>query len=178
MKLEEKTLSSQTLFEGKIVKLRVDQIELPNGEPAVREVVEHPGGVCVLALEEGNMVPLVRQFRYPLGRTVLELPAGKLERGEDPLPAAVRELGEEVGLEPGTMTELGCVYLSPGFCDEKLRLYLAQDVKAVPVHPDEDEFLNIERMPFDDLVQMAVSGQIEDAKTMAAILAVKVRLGL
>ena len=178
MTLEEKTVSSQTLFEGRIVRLRVDQIALPDGRPAVREVVEHPGGVCVLALEEGNTVPLVRQYRYPLGRTMLELPAGKLEPGEDPRPAAVRELGEEVGWEPGTLTDLGTTYVSPGFCTEKLHLYLAQNLRAVPLHPDEDEFLDIVRLPFGELFRMVMSGEIDDGKTVAATLKTKYLLGL
>ena len=178
MELTEKTLSSRTVFEGRIVTVKVDSALLPNGAQVSREVVEHPGGVCVLALQEDGTVPLVRQFRYPLGRTMLELPAGKLERGEDPLSGAIRELGEEVGLEPGDMTDLGHIYVSPGFCTEKLHMYLARDVKLVPVHPDEDEFLEIVYMSFDELVDKVMSGEILDGKTVAAVLKTKVLLGL
>ena len=178
MELMEKTLSSQTVYQGKIVTLKVDRALLPNGAEAGREVVAHPGGVCVLALQADGTVPLVRQFRYPLGQVMLELPAGKLEYGEEPRPAAIRELGEEVGLEPGELVELGHIYVSPGFCTEKLHLYLARDVKSVPVHPDEDEFLDIVHMPFDELVGRVMSGEITDGKTVTAVLKTKVLLGL
>ena len=178
MELMEQTLSSRTVFEGKIITVKLDKALLPNGAQASREVVEHPGGVCILALQEDGTVPLVRQFRYPLGDVMLELPAGKLEYGEQPRPAAIRELGEEVGLEPGRLTDLGFMYVSPGFCTERLYLYLAQDVKQVPVHPDEDEFLDIVHLPFGELVDMVMSGQITDGKTVAAVLKTKVLLGL
>ena len=178
MELVETTLSSQTVFDGKIITVKADKALLPNGAQATREVVKHPGGVCVLALQEDGTVPLVRQFRYPLGDVMLELPAGKLEYGEEPRPAAIRELGEEVGLEPGKLTELGFIYVSPGFCTEKLHLYLAQDVKSVPVHPDEDEFLDIVCLPFAKLVEMVMSGEITDGKTVTAVLKTKVLLNL
>ena len=178
MELTEKTLSSRTEFEGKIVKLTVDTVELPNGEQAVREVVGHPGGVCVLALREDGTVPVVRQFRYPLGRVMVELPAGKLEYGEEPRPAAIRELGEEVGLVPGELTDLGFIYVSPGFCKEKLHLYLARNLTEVPVHPDDDEFLEIDYLPFDKLLEQVMSGEIQDGKTVVATLKTKVLLGL
>ena len=178
MELMEQTLSSQTVFEGKIITVKLDTARLPNGVEASREVVEHPGGVCIIALQADGTVPLVRQFRYPLGDVMLELPAGKLEYGEQPRPAAIRELGEEVGLEPGRLTDLGFLYVSPGFCTERLYLYLAQDVKQVPVHSDEDEFLDIVHLPFGELVDMVMSGQITDGKTVTAILKTKVMLGL
>lgn len=178
MELIEKTLSTQTMFQGKIITVKLDKALLPNGAEATREVVEHPGGVCILALREDGTVPLVRQFRYPLGDVLLELPAGKLEYGEEPCPAAIRELGEEVGLEPGELTDLGFIYVSPGFCKEKLHMYLARDVKEVPVHPDEDEFLDIVSLPFERLVEMVMSGQIADGKTVATVLKTKVLLGL
>lgn len=178
MELMEQTLSSRTVFEGKIITVKVDKAMLPNGAEASREVVEHPGGVCILALQEDGTVPLVRQFRYPLGDVMLELPAGKLEYGEEPRPAAIRELGEEVGLEPGRLTDLGFIYVSPGFCTERLYMYLAQDVKSVPVHPDEDEFLDIVHLPFEELADMVLSGQITDGKTVATVLKTKVLLGL
>jgi len=178
VELIEKTLSTQTMFQGKIITVKLDKALLPNGAEATREVVEHPGGVCILALREDGTVPLVRQFRYPLGDVLLELPAGKLEYGEEPRPAAIRELGEEVGLEPGELTDLGFIYVSPGFCKEKLHMYLARDVKEVPVHPDEDEFLDIVSLPFERLVEMVMSGQIADGKTVATVLKTKVLLGL
>ena len=178
MELLETTLSSQTVFDGRIITVKVDKALLPNGAQAAREVVEHPGGVCILALQEDGTVPMVRQFRYPLGDVMLELPAGKLEYGEEPRPAAIRELGEEVGLESDELTELGFIYVSPGFCTEKLHLYLARNVKSVPVHPDEDEFLDIVHLPFEKLADMVMSGEITDGKTVTAVLKTKVLLNL
>lgn len=170
MDLMEHTLDSNILYDGKIVRLRRDTARLPNGNHALREVVEHPGGVSVVAVDDQGCVPMVRQFRYPLQRIMLELPAGKLERGEDPLLAAQRELSEEVGAIPGKMTYLGAVYSSPGFCDEAIHLYLAQELTFGELHPDEDEFLSTERIPLDTLVEMALNGQLDDAKSVAAIL--------
>lgn len=178
MELKETRLSGKTIYQGKIVTVRVDEVRLPNGATAAREVVEHPGGVCVLALMPDGRVPLVRQYRYPLGREFLELPAGKLEYGEEPRLAAERELGEEVGLAPGQMTDLGHIYVSPGFCTEKLHLYLVRQPQTVPVHPDEDEFLEIVWMRFDQLLQMVMEGEIQDGKTVAAVLKTKALLNL
>ena len=178
MDLWEKTISSQTLFEGKIVTLKVDQAQLPNGALAGREVVEHPGGVCILPLFDDGTVSVVRQFRYPFQQVVAELPAGKLEKGEDHRPAALRELEEEVGATCGKLTYLGCLYLSPGFSTEVLHMYLAQELQKGPSHPDEDEFLETVRVPFSTLVQQVLSGEIVDAKTVATVLKTKLLLGL
>ena len=179
MELTERMVSSQTIFEGHIVKVTLDQAELPNGKLAAREVVYHPGGVAVLALDEDGNVPLVRQFRYPIQQLLLELPAGKLDRdSEDQPEAAKRELSEETGLEAENWTYLGSMLVSPGFCDERLHMYLARDLKRVGQHLDEDEFLDVVTMPFDQLVEQVMDGTITDAKTVATTLKVKVLLGL
>ena len=180
MELTERMVSSRTIFEGKIVKVTLDQAELPNGSLAAREVVYHPGGVAVLALDEENRVPLVRQFRYPIQRELLELPAGKLDHGpeEDRLLGARRELSEETGLEAEEWIYLGSMLVSPGFCDEELHMYLARGLHQVGQHLDEDEFLNVEYRSFDELVRQVMDGTITDAKTVAATLKVKVLLGL
>ena len=179
MNLIEKKISSQTLFEGKIIKVTLDQAELPNGKLAAREVVYHPGGVAVLALGEDGMVPLVRQFRYPIQELLLELPAGKLDmEAEEQLDAAKRELSEEVGLEADEWTYLGHTLASPGFCDERLHMFLARNLKNSGQHLDEDEFLNVEWMHFDELVRQAMDGTLTDAKTVTTALKVKVLLGL
>ena len=180
MELTERMVSSRTIFEGKIVKVTLDQAELPNGKLAAREVVYHPGGVAVLALDEKGDVPLVRQFRYPIQRELLELPAGKLDHGpeEDRLLGAQRELSEETGLEADKWTYLGSMLVSPGFCDERLHMYLAQDLRRCGQHLDEDEFLNVEVMKFDELLKQVMDGTIDDAKTVAAVLKTKIHLGL
>lgn len=177
MDLTERTVESKTLFDGVIVTLKVDQAQLPDGKVATREVVEHPGGVAILALDEENNVTLVQQYRYPFHQVLLELPAGKLDAGEDHRPAAIRELSEETGLEAGELTYLGHIYASPGFCDEALHMYLARDLTRARQHLDEDEFLDVVTMPFDTLVEQVMSGEITDAKTVATVLKVKTLLG-
>ena len=177
MDLTEKTLESTTIFEGKIMTILLDKAELPNGNVAGREVCVHPGGVGVLPLEADGTVTLVRQYRYPFHELVLEIPAGKLDHGaEDQELAARRELSEETGLEAGEMIYLGKLYASPGFCTEVLHMYLARDLKQADCHPDEDEFLDIVKMPFDQLLEQVMSGEIADAKTVATTLKTKLFL--
>ena len=178
MELFEKTVDSQTLFRGKIVTLRVDKAQLPDGAIAGREVVEHPGGVAILPLFDDGTVMVVRQFRYPFGQVITELPAGKLEKGEDPTPAALRELEEEAGVRCGELTSLGCLYLSPGFSNEVLHMYLARQLTLAECHPDADEFLEVERIPFQALAEQVMAGAITDAKTVALVLKTKLLLGL
>lgn len=170
MELTEKALDSRILYDGAIVRLRRDTARLPNGKLAIREVVEHPGGVGIVPLDGDGCVLMVRQFRYPLGQTLLEIPAGKLERGEDHRVCAVRELSEEVGAQAGKLTYLGYLYASPGFCDEAIHLYLAEELTFSAPHPDEDEFLEPERIPLDELTQMALDGTLTDGKSVAGIL--------
>ena len=180
MDLAEHKVSGKTIFNGKIVRLDVDQARLPDGSIATREVVYHPGGVAILALDEQNNVSLVRQFRYPFGKLLLELPAGKLDHGaeEDRLLGAKRELSEETGLEAEEWTYLGYTLASPGFCNEALHMYLARGLSRSQQHPDEDEFLDVITMPFAQLVEQVMDGTITDAKTVATTLKVKVLLGL
>ena len=178
MDMYEKTISSQSIFKGVIVDLRVDQIQLPNGDGSIREVVSHPGGVCVVPYHDDGTVTVVKQFRYPFGQVVTELPAGKLEYGEDHRLCALRELSEEVGAEAADLTYLGAMYTSPGFSSEVLHMYLARELKEGASHPDEDEFLEGERMPFSQLVEQVMSGEITDGKTIATVLKVKTLLNL
>ena len=178
MNLTEKTLSSETMFDGRIIHVRRDSVELPNGDRSFREVVDHHGGVCILALDEEDRVLLVRQFRYPYREVLREVPAGKLEPGEDPETAALRELREETGAAPGRFRSLGELYPSPGYCGEIIRMYLAQDLTFGEAHLDEDEFLTVERVPFAELVEQVLAGDIRDAKTIAAVLKTKLLLGL
>ena len=180
MDLTERMVSSETIFEGKIIKVTLDQARLPNGSLAAREVVYHPGGVAVLALDGDNTVYLVKQFRYPIQELLLELPAGKLDHGseEDALLGAQRELSEETGLEAAKWTYLGYTLASPGFCTEALHMYLAQDLTRKGQHLDEDEFLDVVTMPFDQLAGQVMDGTITDGKTVSTTLKVKVLLGL
>jgi len=178
MDLTEKTVSSEKIFDGKILHIRRDVALLPDGQEAVREVVDHPGGVCVLALDGENQALLVRQFRYPYMQELRELPAGKLEYGEDPREAALRELREETGATPGEFRSLGELYPSPGYCGEIIHMYLARDLTFGESSLDEDEFLNVERIPFEELVEQVLQGEIRDAKTIAAVLKGKLLLNL
>ena len=151
---------------------------MPNGNTSVREVVDHVDGVAVLALDENNYVLTVTQYRYVFGTPLLELPAGKLDPNEDPAVGALRELKEETGAEPGEFLSLGEILPSPGCFGEVLYLYLARNVKMGQQHLDEDEFLNVERIPFDEMVRRCLSGEIQDAKTVVAVLKAKLLLNL
>ena len=170
MDLTEKKLESEQLYDGKIVKLFRDRVELPNGKSAFREVVRHPGGVIILPLDDENNVYMVRQFRYAYNQPVLEIPAGKLEYGEEPLSAARRELKEEIGATAKQWTHLGNIWPTPGFCDEVQHLYLARELTFGETHPDEDEFLEQVRMPFAEAVAMAADGRMQDSKSVVALL--------
>ena len=156
----------------------MDTVTLPNGREASREIVRHPGGVGVLALDGDNQVLLVEQFRYAYNKPLREIPAGKLERGEDPREAGIRELREETGAVAGRFEPLGWIYPSPGYCDEVIHLYLARDLTFGETDPDEDEFLNLRRVPFDRMVELVLSGQVSDSKTVAAVLKAKLLLEL
>ncbi len=162
---------------GPVVEVTEDIVALPNGATSVREVVHHPGGVCVAAVDGDGNVAVVRQYRYPFGQVLLELPAGKLEKDEDPFDAVKRELSEETGLEAGTWRDLGFIYVSPGISTEKLYLYLATDLRQGRAHPDPNEFLDVEKMPLAELARMAMDGRIHDAKTVVAALKALAILG-
>ncbi len=150
-----------------MVSLRVDEIELPTGERATREVVRHPGAVVVIALDSDDEVYLVRQYRHPIGRYLLELPAGGLEPGEEPLAAAKRELREEVGLEALEWTSLGSFFSSPGFVNEHLHAFLAEKLTRVPTDPDDDEDISVVRYPLAGLLEHLED--TPDAKTLATL---------
>lgn len=170
MDYTEKTLRRVNTFKGIIVDVEADMIELPNGNITMREVVRHPGGVCVAAVDEDGSVTLVRQYRYPFGAHLYELPAGKLEAGEEPLSAAKRELSEETGLEADNWQALGALYTSPGFSTEKLYIYLATGLHRGKAHPDPNEFLDVLRLPLSELIERIENGAICDAKTVAGAL--------
>ena len=174
MNLEEKQLSKEYMYKGKIINLRRDTALLPDGNTALREVVEHPGGVCVAALTDNDEILFVKQFRYPYFETVLEIPAGKRDKGnEDPLECGIRELEEETGAKAEKFIPLGELYPSPGYCGEIIWLYAATGLTFSEQHLDEDEFLTVEKIPLEKAVQMILSGEIKDAKTQAAVLKLK-----
>ena len=170
MDFEEKTVQSDILYQGKIINLRKDIALLPNGEKAIREVIEHPGGVAVAPLTAEGELLMVRQFRYPYKEVVLELPAGKLSLGEDPLTCGKRELQEETCATAVEYKSLGILYPSPGYVNEKIHLYLAKGLTFGEQNLDEDEFLSVESIPLERAVDMALSGEITDAKTLAIVL--------
>ena len=170
MDFTEKRIDGEEKYKGVIVRVRLDRVELCDGKITRREVVEHPGGVCILPVDEAGNCTMVRQFRYPFGRVMLEAPAGKLEYGEDPLDCAVRELSEETGYAADELVDLGAMCTSPGFSTELLHLYLALGLHAGDSHPDEGEFLNTEEIPLSRLVEMVMANEIDDGKTIAAIL--------
>lgn len=174
--LKEKTVSQSRKFEGKIVKVRVDEAKLPNGKVVPREVVEHPGGVTVAALTAEQELLFVRQYRYPYGEVLLELPAGKLEPAEDPFEAVQRELQEETGAIGTAYESMGKMYPSPGFCDEVLYFYMCKVEGFGQANPDDDEFLQAERIPLERAVKMVMNNEILDAKTQLLILKVANRI--
>jgi ADP-ribose pyrophosphatase len=169
-------LDSREVFQGKIISLRVDTITLSDGGSTTREVVEYPGAVVIVALDDEGGVTLVRQYRHAIKKYLLEFPAGGLEPGEDPLLTARRELSEEAGLEAGSWTALGSFYSSPGFANEILHVFLAENLRPGHGNPDEDEELEVIRYELQDLYEHPE--QIEDAKSLAALLLLhKVRDG-
>ena len=170
MEFIEKTLYSENVFCGKVVNVFKDDVELVDGKKTFREVVRHSGGVVILAFKNDNTLLFVKQFRYPMKEVLLELPAGKLEYGENPFEAAKRELEEETGYCAKNWIDLGFVYTSPGYSDEKLYLYIAQDLYYTQCNPDDGEFLQAIELQVNDVQKMINNGEICDAKTLCAIL--------
>ena len=168
--LHEKTLSSSYLYRGKIINVRQDRVEMTGKKVAFREIVEHPGAVAMLAIDDSDNIILVRQHRQPTGEVLLEIPAGKLEPGEEPLDCARREMLEETGLEGAGWKELFSFYPSPGFCDELIYLFRVEELSesAAPAG-DPDERIVIVRIPLTEAWDMINSGQIRDGKTIIAI---------
>jgi ADP-ribose pyrophosphatase len=173
MNFYEKQLDTKTVYEGMIVNIKRDIAELSNGCRVDREVVEHPGGVGIVPLTKDNKVLMVRQFRYPMEEELLEIPAGKLDEGEDPLECAVRELSEETGCTAGRYIDLGASYPSPGFCKEILYIYLALDLHNGEMHLDENELLSVEPIAIDELVEKIMANELPDGKSIIGILKAK-----
>lgn len=170
MNLTETTLNSKEIFNGRILHLTHDEVSLSDGSTALREVVRHPGGVCVAAIDDDNNLLFVRQFRYPYKEVVLELPAGKLEKGSTPLENGKRELLEETGAVGYSYISLGQVYPSPGYTDEIIHLYACRVKEQGESRPDEGEFLNVEKIPLLKAAEMVLNNRVFDAKTQIAVL--------
>lgn len=174
MNLTEKTVKQNVVFEGKIIRVRCDDAQLPDGKPCKREVVDHAGGASVLYVREGKVL-LVRQFRYPYMEETLEIPAGKLNPGEDPAQTAARELAEETGWQPASVEHMFTIYPTPGYSAEKIYIYRAHGVREGQVHPDEDEFVTAAFYPVDEVLSMIEKGEIKDAKTIIAVMSLRLQ---
>lgn len=170
MEYFETTLNSKTVFSGRILNLRIEEVRLPNGKTSTREIVDHPGAVAVVAMNEKKEVLMVRQFRKPVESVLLEIPAGKLEKGEDKEECAQRELMEETGFFARDLRHLTDFYTSPGFSSEIMHLFLARDLESKPKEADEDEYIQMEEVPFEEAIEKVYTGQIRDAKTIVGLL--------
>lgn len=167
--MKERKLSSEMKFDGKLIKVTYDIADV-NGKEAWREVVHHPGASAVVAIDEDNRIIMEKQFRYALNDYLLEIPAGKLDAGEDPLVCAKRELEEETGIIASEWISLGTIATSPGFCNEVIHLYVAKGLSKGEIHWDEDEYVEVERYTFDELLQRISEEKIKDSKTLSALL--------
>lgn len=167
--MREHKLSSEIKFDGKLIQVTYDVAEV-NGKEAWREVVHHPGASAVIAIDEDNRIIMEKQFRYALNNYLLEIPAGKLDAGEDPLVCAKRELEEETGIIASEWISLGTIATSPGFCNEVIHLYVAKGLSKGEIHWDEDEYVEVERYTFDELLQRIKEEKIKDSKSLSALL--------
>ena len=167
--MQERKLSSEIKFDGKLIKVTYDIADV-NGKEAWREVVHHPGASAVVAIDEDNRIIMEKQFRYALNDYLLEIPAGKLDAGEDPLVCAKRELEEETGIIASEWISLGTIATSPGFCNEVIHLYVAKGLSKGEIHWDEDEYVEVERYTFDELLQRIKEEKIKDSKSLSALL--------
>lgn len=170
MNFEEKTLNSKYILQNKIINVREDDVQLSDGKKSMRIAIEHPGGVVIVAKKSEDTILLVKQYRYPIKETVLELPAGKLEYGEEPFLASKRELEEETGYRANSWQSLGYINTTPGICNEKLYLYLAQDLEFVGEHPDDGEIIKCFEYKIQDVLEMIKNGEINDAKTICGLM--------
>ena len=173
MKIKEELIKSDYKFKGKIFTVREDTVLLPNGQQANREVIEHPGGVSILAITNDRKILMVEQFRAGPRIVTLEVPAGKLEYGEDPKACGLRELVEETGYIAGKFEKIGSFYLTPGYANELIYIYVAKELTYDKSNPDNDEFLNVKAYDYETLLQMVMNNEIKDAKTVISILFAK-----
>lgn len=169
MTFEEKTMKSEKIYEGKIINLRIDTVELPDKKYSKREIVEHPGAVGIIPITDDGCMILVKQFRKAVEKFLLEIPAGKIEVNEEPKETGLRELAEETGYTANKLEYLFEFYTSPGFSNEKIYLFLATDLEKKEIKPRSDEYIWVEKHKIEDLIDMVIRGEINDAKTIVAI---------
>ena len=170
LNLTETEKKANVVYEGRILSLRNDDITLPDGRDAKREYVCHRGGAAVLAVDDDGYVYLVRQFRYPYREELVEIPAGKLEEGEEAICTACRELEEEIGMTADEILPFGMIYPTPGYTNEHLHIFLAKGLKKGSMHLDDGEFLRVERVPFKTVLERVLNGKIRDSKTCYAVM--------
>ena len=166
----EPTVTTRTVYNGEFIDIRVDTVRLPNGRETDREIVNHPSSVCVVPVDADRNVILVRQFRKPAGQFLLEAPAGKMQPGEVPEAAAIRELQEEIGHLPGRLQSLGVFFMNPSLSPQCMHAYLTTDLKPSELDADDDEFIELRRVPWTDIPTLIAAGAIQDAKSIAALL--------
>lgn len=169
MNLYEKTIKEECVFKGKILDLRIQTVELPNGRTSTREIIKHPGAVAILAFKENGKLIVVQQYRKALEMELLEIPAGKLEYGEKPEDCAKRELEEETGFKSDNIEFLGKICTAPGFCDEVIHIFKATNLYEGNIGGDDDEFINLKEMSIDELKENIINGSVIDAKTISAL---------
>lgn len=172
-----KIVDSEVVFQGKVFSVRVDQVSSPASEPRRIDVVEHPGAVALIPIQDDGRLIFVRQNRHPANETLLELPAGTLMPGEKPEDCAVRECREETGMSPGKLVSLGGTYVAPGYSTEFIHYYLAQELSHAPLSPDEDEVLEVQHLSWDEVKQLLSRREIRDAKTLAGLVLASYHLG-
>lgn len=173
MDFTERTLESEYIYKGKIINLRKDKVSLPSGKKAYREIVEHNGGVGIVAVNDKGEIIMVKQYRKPLDKVLLEIPAGKLEKGEEPINCGIRELEEETGYKPLDMKLINVIYTSPGFSNERLYIFFCNKMIKTKTNFDEDEIIEIEYIPYEKALEMIYENKIRDSKTVTGILMAK-----
>jgi ADP-ribose pyrophosphatase len=176
--MEETILTSEKIYDGKIIDLTVHQVKLSNDKKTKREVIGHPGAVAIVAFDTNGDVLLVRQFRLAAGKILSEVPAGTMNPGEDPRECAIREMQEETGYKPGKLEPLGGIYVAPGYTTEFIHLFLATELTESKLASDEDEFVEVDHVPFKDVLAMIDRGELVDAKSNVSLMRVARRMGL
>ena len=169
---------TKQIYSGKVLDLNIEKALMPDGREVDLEIIAHPGGACVLPLHDNGNVTLIRQFRHAVGGTIWEVPAGRIDDGEDPVETAVRELREETGLKCGKIAKLGEFIPTPGFCQEVVHLYIAQDLTDCDQELEEDEYLEVVVLPFTEALKKALNGEITDGKTVVSLFLAREKIGI